>query len=552
MAGTDLSEKVAHFPAEPGVYLMKGEKDRIIYVGKAINLKSRVRQYLNEQDSRYQVKFLMTRVVDIDYLVCANEKEALLLENSLIKKHKPRYNIFLKDDKSYVSLKLTVAHPYPALSVTRKIRKDGSLYFGPYTSADRCRETVEFVYRHFRLRTCSDHEITNRSRPCLEYQIGRCTAPCVDKVTQVEYAEQVKRVRLLLEGKNEDLMKQIQFRMEAAAQREAFEEAARWRDLLKGILSMHEKQRVVKHGGAHQDLVCLHREGEAGVVAVFHVRGGDLVDSHYHVVKSVEDDEEVLEHFISQYYLGNVFVPDEILVNVESDRVAALVEILSDRKGSRVQVLTPQRGDKKDLLELALRNAREYFGRLVKKEQDIVQVLGHLREILNLPHVPSRIECFDISNTQGTDSTASSVCFIDGLPCKEEYRHYKMKDLGGPDDYAMMREVLERRLSHLPHPDLLVLDGGRGQLSVGVSVLKELNITDVPIISIAKGQGQGARAKGLWTGKKEEEIYLPGRKNPVILRRGSQELFLIQRLRDEAHRFAVKYHRLLRDQKRIS
>lgn len=553
MNNEELKKKVEEFSTGPGVYLMKGEGGKLIYIGKAKNLRDRVRVYLSpESDSRYQIRFLMKRVRDIDTLVCGNEKEALLLENSLIKKHKPRYNIFLKDDKSYVSLRLSVRHPFPELSVTRRLRKDGALYFGPYTSAKACRDTVELVYRNFKLRTCSNREFANRSRPCLEYQIHRCTAPCVGLVTKEAYAAQVHPVRLLLEGKNSELVDDLKTKMEKASGKESFEEAAGYRDLIRQVEETLERQRVVKLWGGEQDIVYLYREGQKGMVAVLIIREGILTDTRFHPIDSPEEEEAVLAHFLSQFYLDSPFIPDEILISGPAGEVTSLEEVLSERKGRRVTIRIPQKGEKKDLLELARANASAQFAQRARKEFEAEEVLKMLGEVVGLKHLPVRIECYDISNLSGNEATASRVVFIAGLPSKDHYRHYKI-GAKGPDDYAMMNEALTRRFTGDPSlPDLIVVDGGKGQLAVAVRVLGELAVDDVLPIAIAKGRGPGARAKGIWKGKKEEEIYLPGRKNPLRLRSGSPVLLLLQRIRDEAHRFAVKYHHTLRDKEMLT
>lgn len=547
-----LSQKVDLFPQTPGVYLMKGADGKIIYVGKAKSLKSRVKSYfLKEGDGRYQIQFLMRRVLDIDYLVTQNEKEALLLENSLIKKHRPRYNIFLKDDKSYVSLRVNIKHDFPRIFVTRKIRRDGSLYFGPYSSAEACRETVELLQRYFKLRTCSDSEIINRTRPCMEFQIKRCTAPCVGMVSKDEYRnQQVEPVRLFLEGKDRDLVRQIEAKMDAAAEAEDFEQAAHWRDLLQSMEATLEKQRVVKHGGLHQDIIYLYTENEKGIAEVMHVRNGSLVESRGYPVSGPEEDAVLLENFLNQYYQAAVFIPDEILIPSPIESQEALEELLTEKKGKKVSILIPQKGEKKGLMALAEKNARAQFDRQVKKEYAVQESLQLLQDKLELPRFPRRMECYDISNISGKFATGSRVVFIDGVPDKNHYRQYKIRMENEPNDYAMMHEVLGRRLSNEGDlPDLLVVDGGKGQLNIAIQLMKDLEVVDVPVIGVAKGQGPGARSKGLWEEKKEEEIYLPGRKNPVILKRGSPELMMLQRLRDEAHRFAVKYHRKLRDQK---
>lgn len=562
--GSSLEKKAAEFPTGPGVYLMKDAGGKIIYAGKAVNLKSRVKSYFSkEAENRYQIKFLMKRVKDIDYLLVDNEKEALLLECSLIKKYKPRYNIFLKDDKTYVSLKLSANHLFPSLTVTRKIKKDGALYFGPYSSAQSCRETVDFIYRNFRLRTCSDHEITNRSRPCLEYQIHRCTAPCVGYASREEYAKQVGEVRWFLEGKDSELTGCIKANMLKASAEERFEEAAGLRNLLQKVETTLEKQKVVRHGGIHKDLVSLYREGRRGIVAMLSIRGGTLVDSRYYPVECIEESACVIDDFINQYYLGPVFIPDEILVSNVPKSTEVLAGLLSERRAKRVVVRAPQKGEKKDLVRLAEKNAKAQFGRLADREYRTQEALKLLQERLGLSKFPHRMECYDISNISGKMATGSRVVFVDGEPDKNEYRRYKIRLEGKADDYAMLKEVLNRRFTAhtgaLPAPpppdsipDLVVVDGGRGQLNSALQILEESGLGQVAVAGIAKGKGPGARAKGLWKGKKEEEVYIPHRKNPLVLRRGSQELMLLQRLRDEAHRFAITYHRKLRDKLTLS
>lgn len=554
---------------------MKGEGEKIIYVGKAVNLRSRVKSYfLKEAESRYQVRFLMKRVVDIDYLVTSNEKEALLLENSLIKKHKPRYNIHLKDDKSYVSLRISMGHPFPALTVTRKIKKDGSLYFGPYSSATACRETVELIYKHFKLRTCSDNEISNRSRPCLEYQINRCTAPCVGFISQADYARQITAVRLFLEGKADELLDVVKTNMQKAIDAEKFEDAAQCRDLLQHLETTLEKQGVVKHGGGHQDLLYLYHEEEKGMLAILSVRDGSLVDSRTHALPVVGEESQVMAVIMGQIYLQDGIIPEEILVNHLPEDLEVLQQVLSEKRGGRVGIRLPQKGEKKHLLDLAESNARSQFDRQVKKEFETGEILEKVQKALLLPGLPLRVECYDISNISGKNPTASRVVFIDGKADKSHYRQYKIKSPDEPNDYLMMREVLLRRFAPsvgaAPRgrpspagqpwegqpqgvaptedlPNLILVDGGKGQLGVALEVLKELGLENIPVVGIAKGSEKGARSKSSFKGKKEEEFYLPGRKNALKLKSGSPELHFLQRVRDEAHRFAVKYHRYLRE-----
>src|SRR3990167_8828381 len=546
----NFSEFVATMPGVPGVYLMKDGREKIIYVGKAKNLKSRVKSYLTNDPTRYQLRFLMKRVVSIDYLVCQNEKEALLLENSLIKQHKPRYNLQLKDDKSYVSLKLGMSHPFPRLEVTRHIKKDGALYFGPYTSAEACRGTLDLIYRNFKLLTCSDHEIKNRSRPCLEYQIKRCTAPCVGYVDQEAYAFQVTPVRLLLEGKNNELLQILKQKMEMASAQENFEEAASIRDAIQNVSTTLEKQNVVKHMGRHQDVIVFYQNEDEILVSLFNVREGTLIDSHYYFFILHEPLVFFIENFVNRYYLTMEYIPDEILMEELPENYQLTEDVLSEKKVKRVIIFSPQKGEKFELLVLAKRNAQSQYARVKNKNFEIQEILEGVRKKLGLSHFLHRIECYDISNISGKHATGSRVVFYDGVPQKSEYRQYKIKLADGPNDYAMLKEVLLRRFEHALEekntPDLLLLDGGKGQLNIVKGVLDELHL-NLPFASIAKGRGRGARAKGVWEGKKEEEIYIPGRKNPIPFKSGCKELMLLQKIRDEAHRFAIKYHRKLRE-----
>lgn len=549
---TAILEKVQGFPKDPGVYLMKDERRHIIYVGKAKSLKTRVRQYFTAHDARYQVHFLMERVHDIDFLQTKTEREALLLENSLIKKHKPKYNLFLKDDKTYLGLKLTIKDDFPRLYETRRIKKDGSAYYGPFTNAETLREVKEFIDRHFLLRTCSDHEFNARTRPCLEYQIKRCSAPCVKYVLKDEYAEQIRTVKLFLEGQSRDLQRFVKGKMEKASVDLNFEEAARLRDLLGHMDDILERQNVTALSFEFLDVIALRRREDKVGIAVLMVREAKLIDSRYFVFSSLEDDEDVLENFITQYYSEDAFIPKEIVVPLTLADQDILQSLLSDRGKRKVSLRLPQKGEKHGLLELAEQNLASHFDKATQKDKDKEKILTTLQQKLHLSKLPRRMECYDNSHISGKQAVGSLVCFIDGQPFKDGYRRFKIQSAETQNDFAMMFEVLKRRFARKgdtkwQHPDLIVIDGGKGQLGLALKALEELNLIGIDIVAIAKGQGKGARAKGLWEGKKEEEIYLPHRKNPVILRRGSAELMLLQRLRDESHRFAITYHRKLRE-----
>lgn len=550
---TDLTGKVETFPESPGVYLMKDAKGHVIYVGKAIDLKKRVQTYIRDKDDRYQVKFLMARVADIEIIVTDSEKEAFLLENTLIKKYKPRYNIQLRDDKSYVSIKLSLKDKFPRIYVTRTIRKDGSMYFGPYSSAAASRETVEFLEKYFRLRTCSDTEFANRIRPCLQYQIHRCEAPCVGLIDETAYRALVDQAKLFLQGRKKDLVKVLNSQMKEQSEREEFEKAAATRDVITSLQKTLERQTVDRHDWADQDAIGFYREGERMTFCVLMIREGKVWESLLFHLKGQGEDEDVIESFLSQFYKEGRSVPDEILLPKVLPSHESLIQLFTEECGAKVDLLVPQRGDRADLLELARRNAQEGFQHRAKKGEEIRDILTELQEALVLQNFPRRMECFDISNTGGQESVGSLVCFVEGMPFKEGYRRFKIKTVEGPNDFASMKEVLRRRLSRLElegeegqkweRPDLLVIDGGRGQLSMVEAALQELNITGIDLISLAKEKDHPSE---------QDRVYLPGRKNPVLLGKNSSLLHLLMRLRDEAHRFAITYHRKLRGKKFLS
>lgn len=546
----NLHEKIKAFPKTHGVYLMKDAKHVIIYVGKAKNLRSRVTQYFKDQDDRYQIRFLMNRVCDVDFLQTNTEREALLLENSLIKKHKPRYNVFLKDDKTYLGLKLTIKEPFPRLFETRKIKKDGSVYYGPFTSSEKMRDVKEFIYQHFQLRTCSDQEFANRTRPCLEYQIKRCSAPCVNYVSKEKYAEQIAAVRFFLDGKSRVLQKDVANKMNAAADNLDFEEAARLRNLLQHMNELLERQNVTQLSFEFMDVLALQRQDNKIGIAILMVRDAQLIDSKYFVFTTLEDDNEFLQNFLTQYYSNNAFIPKEILTPEALKDKDVVANLLSEHAGHKIIIRTTKRGEKHKLLQLAKMNLASHFDKHAQKEANLTAALTRLQQACGLHKIPTRMECCDISHISGKQAVGSLVAFIDGKPDKTGYRKFKIKTFDTPNDFGMMLEVLRRRFARRDGkwimPDLLVLDGGKGQLSMALQALQELGVTGVDVIAIAKGKGEGARAKGLWEGKKEEEIFIPNRKNPVILKRGSSELMILQHLRDESHRFAITFHRQLR------
>ncbi|MBI2067815.1 MAG: excinuclease ABC subunit UvrC [Deltaproteobacteria bacterium] len=548
-------EKANSFPSSPGVYLMKDANGRILYIGKAIDLKKRVSSYFGRSSrDRYQVQFLMKRVADLEYVVTDNEKEALLLENTLIKKHTPKYNIQLRDDKSYISLKLSVKDRFPRLYVTRDIRKDDSSYYGPYSSAHACHETVDFIEKNFRLRTCSDHELANRVRPCLQHQIQRCDAPCVGLIDEANYHTIVDQVHLFLKGKRRELLEVIREEMKGASEREEFEKAAQRRDLLFAIESTLEQQKTDRHTWIDQDAIGLYREGSHLTACLLMIRGGKISESKLYQMTSVEEDEDLLSEFLNRLYGEGRIIPEEVLLPFAVGDSQVMEEVLSERRGYKVSILSPQRGEKRDLVRLAIRNAEEGFRQREKKVEETGEILEGLQQKLKLTNLPRKIECFDISNISGQQAVGSLACFLEGQPYKGGYRRFRIKRTEGPDDFQMMKEVLTRRLlrggikaspeekEKWGRPDLMIIDGGKGQLNIVLEVMGELNVTGIDLIALAKAK----------EGESADKVYLPARKNPVRLKSNSSLLHLLMRVRDEAHRFALSYHKKIRGKEFLS
>jgi excinuclease ABC subunit C len=546
------SFELAKVPATPGCYIMRDEKDRILYVGKAKHLRSRVRSYINESDSRYMVKFLMRRVAQIEFLLTTTEKEAFLLENNLIKEHRPRYNVNLKDDKTYVSLCINLPHEFPRITVTRKFRKDGSKYFGPYSSAGAVRETIKQIQRLFPLRLCSDSVLRNRTRPCLYYQMNQCSAPCVGYIDRDEYRKLVNQVVMVLEGRNAELEKELLETIEAHANNLEFEKAAEIRDRVYALRATLERQRTVRaHPEGDQDVFGVYIQGRFSEIQVLFIRGGKMTGGRSFSFNQRETAiEEVLSSFLVQYYSDAAIVPSEILVPVEIEDADVLAEILSDQRGGKVSFHHPQRGEKKALVEMADRNAKNNFEDKRLTERANRDLVNQLKEKLRLEKEPHRIECFDISTIQGNEAVGSMVTFEGGVAAKSRYRRYSIKNVGGQDDFAMMREVLLRRFKRAIEesdlPDLVLIDGGKGQLNVATTVFKDLGIEDLEAVGIAKSRalGEGSHSP--------ERFFLPGRKDPIILQQNSPVVLFLARIRDEAHRFAITYHRKRRSKKTLS
>ena len=554
----ELREKIKEFPQLPGVYLMKNEAEKIIYVGKAKNLRTRVRSYFSDsQDHSPKTKFLVRQIYSIDTILTRTEVEAFLLEASLIKKYRPRYNIRLKDDKAYPYIRVSMTDEFPRLYLARKVKKDGSLYFGPYLSGQAVWGTIRFLNHTFQLRDCKDAFMASRKRPCLTHQIGRCTAPCVNLVTAPEYSEDIKQAVQFLRGRDQQTLKELRRRMKVASEDERFEAAARVRDSIQAIEKILERQSVVNDTSElDQDVLGFAGDERGTLIETVHIRAGRVIGTRGHFLPLLdpqsadEDAREWLVSFINQYY-DEEFIPDEVWLPVDlgRDLMALLEDLLAERSGGqKVRVKFPTTPVGHRLLELAQQNAQKHFDEHVSKSRDKEAALDEIQERLKLPQRPVRIECFDISNFQGAETVASQVVFEDGVPNKDQYRRYKLRSVDGVNDFASMREVLSRRLAHQEweDPHLIVVDGGKGQLAVAVEVLKELGRNDLPVVGLAKARTQGD-FQSSEVRATEERFFLPGRQNPVVFRTGSEAFRILVSLRDEAHRFAIQFHRKLRE-----
>lgn len=541
------------FPVQPGVYLMKDAGGKILYIGKAKNIRIRLRTYFSKTgDGRPSAKVFLPRVSKIETLVTNNEKEAFLLENVLIKKNKPPYNIRLRDDKTYISLRIDLKNPYPRLEWVRRRKNDGSLYFGPYSSASAARNTVHLLEKIFPLRTCTNTVMRNRTRPCIRYQIKRCLAPCTIRIPQEEYNQIVNGAILYLRGNVKELKEHLRKKMAEYAAGMRYEQAAESRDRLTAIEATMEKQAIAGERVRDLDGIAHHITGGTCCMVVFQYRLGVLTGTRTFTFNLQErTPAEIYYSFIGQYYSEDSFIPSQILVGEEPEEKDLLEESLTDIKKSIVSIVQPQRGHPAALLRLATENARENLTRKLEGERDTMLILQSLQEKLGLPELPAHIEGFDISNIHGRLSVGSMIVFQDGKPDPSRYRHFKIRWVAGSDDVAMMHEVVLRRYKRVmdekfPLPNLILIDGGKGQLAAACHALAELELEGVSIIGIAKSHlketVKGTREKHP-TG---ERIFLPNRKNPIILKPGSPALFLIERVRDEAHRFAITYHKKLR------
>ncbi len=534
-----FKEKVKEIPNKPGVYLFKNTKGRVIYVGKANSLRQRVRSYFHDNTGGPLTYWMISDAADVDFIVTDSTLEALMLENNLIKKNQPRYNILLRDDKTHPYIKLTVQEDFPCAFITRRVRKDGAAYFGPFIPASLAKRTLNIIHRYFMLRQCRIKITDEPQRLCLLYYIHRCLGPCAQKSTREEYSHAVADVKMFLEGKKDDLIARLQEKMWEYSAKQEYELAANYRDLAQTVEELNTRPKFVSYELEDADLFGYARNAENISVQVFFMRNGQVVgrNEFFFESKLVPDGGQLLSHVLMQFYGTGRFLPRNIYVQEEFEGRADLERVLSEKKGKRVRIKTTRRGKRKELVDLVIKNAR--IGLEVNSSAGRVrgyETLKSLQETIGMTTLPYRIEAFDISNIQGTNSVASMVVWEAGRPKKSDYRKYKIKGVVGPDDFKSMAEVIERRLRYLkandqPMPDLFLIDGGKGQLSAVREVLLRNELDQQPMIGLAK---------------REEEIFLPGHEQSIKLDKRSPVLKLIQQVRNEAHRFAITFHRRLR------
>lgn len=543
-----LSARVVQVPNNPGVYLMKDKNGTVIYVGKAADLKKRLSSYFSKPGHRdIKTEVLVRQIAAFDILLSASEKEALILESNLIKRYRPRYNVILKDDKRYPCLRLNIRHPYPNFTVVRKIKKDGARYFGPFASAGAVRQSLKIVDKTFKLRKCKDREFRQRNRPCLQYQMQWCWAPCCKPVEKAQYDEQVSEAVLFLNGRTPDLIKKLKARMQREARRQHYEKAAVLRDKITSLEKTLERQMAVSPDMKDRDVIALAAADTHSVITVASVRNGFLLGArHFAFEGAMSSDSESLGTFIRQFYEKAHFIPKEILVSLDLEDKALTAELLGQMKGSKVSLLHPQRGEKKRLIRMALENAENRLKEVMDTSRAERDLLMRLKERLALQRIPERIECFDNSHLFGQAPVSAMVVYERGRPAGRFYRTFKIRTALMNDDYAGMAEVLERRFGDIQKqnllPDLLMVDGGKGQLNIALHILKAMGLDErIDVIGIAKADERNT--------EKTDKIYLKQRSNPVVFGRQQDLLHFLQRIRDEAHRFAVTFHRKQRNKK---
>ena len=581
MTEQPLDKIIQTAPRSPGVYLMKDAPGKIIYVGKARDLRARLRNYVGGGDARPMIPFLVSRIQSVEWILTDTEKEALILENTLIKEHRPRYNVDFRDDKAYFHIRVQATETFPRFQLVRRTKKDGARYFGPYPSSSSAKETLRFLQTVFPLRTCRDVELRSRRRPCLEYQIGRCLGPCVQLVTEEAYQHAVRDALTFLEGRETDLLQNLDTSMKNAAQALQFEEAAALRDKIASIRTTLEIQRTSSLAAKDQDVFGLYREDSLTQVCLLKVRAGKMVGKQtFPLIRINLPTGEILAAVLTQYYDAGHEIPGEILLPEASDDRPVLGEWLGEKRGRSVKIMIPKRGQGRALIGMANRNSESTL-KIMQQTAGPDEAMKRLVTALGLRKTPERMECFDISNIGGEYAVGSMVVFSHGVPDKNHYRRFRIRTVAGADDYAMMYEVLQRRYTRSENmPDLLMVDGGKGHLSVAISVLKDLNISGIDVIALAKGgyhageglgnddqkwryhvkegssyddadrgniSGEGPKGYNQRDGKMGDRVFLPGRKEALDIFRWPAALFLLQHLRDEAHRFAVSYHRKVKE-----
>lgn len=560
-----IDEELKKLPAKPGVYIMHDEQDTILYVGKAVNLRNRVRSYFRENIGRGpQIDKMVSLIARFEYIVTDSELEALILENNLIKEHLPKYNTLLKDDKTYPYIKVTVGEAYPRILFVREMKKDKARYFGPYTSAGAVKDTIELLNKLYKLRTCNRSlpKDIGEGRPCLNYHIGQCSAPCQNLVSREEYREQVEKALNFLNGNYQPILKELQGKMQEAAEKMEFEEAAKYRDLFNSVKSVSQKQKISDSVGEDRDIIALAEDDRDAVVQVFFVRDGRLIGREHFYMTHIEGQKkpQILQEFVKQFYAGTPFIPREIMLQYEVEEQTLIEQWLTEKKEGRVKLIVPKIGTREKLVELAAQNASLVLSkdkeRIAREESRTTGAVKEIADLLGLPGIV-RMEAFDISNISGFANVGSMVVFEKGKPKRSDYRKFRIQSVAGPDDYACMREVLTRRFRHgmeeqsklkeqdldnslgsfTRFPDVLMMDGGRGQVNIALSVLKELDI-HIPVCGMVKDDNH--RTRGLYYNNVEL---------PIDTR--SEGFKLITRIQDEAHRFAIEYHRSLRSKSQV-
>ena len=554
-----MMHQVRALPESPGVYLMRDANEDIIYIGKALKLRTRVRSYFGSGRSMEpKVRALAEEIQRLEHVVTKTEAEALHLEATLVKRHQPRYNVRLKDDKHYPYLKIDVKSAWPRVQIARKVDDDGARYFGPYASAGSVRHALDITNRLFPWRSCSKEITGTDARPCLDYFIKRCLAPCTAYCTADEYRGVIDNTILFLDGKSDEVKRHLEDEMTVASTNQEYERAANFRDQLLAIGKVTELQQMATAQPMDADVFAMVKESSEACIQAFFVRGTVVADTDSFIVEGISDsnDGEIMQAFLSQYYESATYIPKLVLTSHSSDQHTQLEEMLTEQRGARVRIQVPQRGEKRALIDTTIKNASEalkmHHARWIVNQVKTTSALSLLQDELGLTDIPKRIECYDISTNQGADTVASMVVFKDGEPRTSEYRRFKIKTVIGQDDFASMREVLNRRFRHLKKgleqdqsakpnsdsgsawdeiPDLVIIDGGKGQLSVAIDVLRDMGQPDIPLCGLAK---------------REEELFVKDFTEPIILPRDSEALYLVQRIRDEAHRFAITYHRKLR------